>query len=105
MAKALRRIYTFNSKTTKWESYELILLSYIKINKINDKDRVSLVLTVIGTDIVQLLRELAVPCDLALLSFEKVLKLLQNHFKRKTTKMASRVRFGKMRESETQSID
>ena len=105
MAGALGRIDAFNPKTTEWESYELTLLSYIQINKVGDGDRDPLLLTVVGTDIVQLLRDLAVPRELAKLSFKEVLDFLQNHFKRKTTKMASRVRFVNMRQTEAQSID
>lgn len=39
------------------------------------------------------------------LSFKEVLELLRNHFKRKTTTTVSRLRFGNLRQSETQSID
>ena len=105
MAATLGRIDAFNPQTTEWDSYELTLTCYIKINKVDDGDRVPLLLTVVGTDIVQVLRDLSVPKELITLSFNEIIELLRSHFKRKTTKMASRVRFGNLRQSETQSID
>ena len=79
-----------------WESYEERLQQYFKANGITDADKkVAAFLTVIGSHLYKLLRNLVSPAKPADKSYEELTQVLKQHLVPKAIIIAERLKFRK----------
>ncbi|KAJ8710029.1 hypothetical protein PYW07_009395 [Mythimna separata] len=96
----LGTLSTFDHRNNEWQIYKGKLNQFLKINNIVDKNKSGILLCHLTEETYRLMLNLAFPDELGTLSFEDLVKLLDDHFKpRKCTFVDKAKFFGASRES------
>lgn len=94
MAKTfLGNLTTFDYKSCEWLIYKGRLTQFLKINEVTEENKSAILITHLSDDSYRLVRNLAYPQDLEELDFEKLVELLDTHFKRKQCSYADKAKF------------
>nr|XP_055076811.1 uncharacterized protein K02A2.6-like [Misgurnus anguillicaudatus] len=104
MAGYIGKIDPFDSGTDDWTMYCEQIEQYFKANSIDDDKRVSVLLSAIGSKAYALLRSLTAPAKPADLSFDNIVKVMQEHLAPKPLLIAERFRFHKRNQNDGESI-
>ena len=94
----------FNIHQDDWVIYKEKLDQYFLANLISDDRRVSVLLTLIGTDAYKVLRDLCDPDLPHSKSYDALCKLLEEQFSIKVSVFRKRIQFYNERQSQTESI-
>ncbi|OWF50156.1 hypothetical protein KP79_PYT25695 [Mizuhopecten yessoensis] len=104
MAGRIGRIDTFDQGNESWDSYGERLEQYFICNDVKEEKRVPALLSLVGGNTYQLLRGLTAPKKPSEETFERLGKLLKDHFNPKPLVIAERFRFHKRDQREGESI-
>ncbi len=104
MAGYIGKIDAFDNATEDWTLYCERIEQYFKANDIDDEKRVSVLLSAIGGKAYALLRSLTAPTQPADLSFDNIVKVMQEHLAPKPLLIAERFRFHKRNQNDRESI-
>ena len=97
-------LHEFNIHHDDWVIYKEKLDQYFLANLISDDRRVSVLLTLIGTDAYKVLRDLCDPDLPHSKSYDALCKLLEEQFSIKVSVFRKRIQFYNERQSQTESI-
>ncbi len=101
MAGYIGKIDAFDNATEDWTLYCERIEQYFKANDIDDEKRVSVLLSAIGGKAYALLRSLTAPTKPANISFDNIVKVMQEHL---ASIIAERFRFHKRNQNDRESI-
>jgi len=104
MAGYIGKIDPFENAMDDWTLYCERIKQYFKANDIDDEKRVSVLLSAMGGKAYALLRSLTAPTKPADLSFENIVKIMQEHLAPKPLLIAERFRFHKRNQNDGESI-
>ncbi|XP_048485458.1 uncharacterized protein K02A2.6-like isoform X2 [Plutella xylostella] len=89
----LGSISNFDHKTGEWSIFKGRLQQFIKINNFSVSNQSAVLITHLSDETYRLLRNLVYPKDLDNLSYEELIKVLDNHFITKRCTFADKARF------------
>jgi len=96
----------YNRSTMKWQLYEERFRAYLAVNRITDQiDQVNLLITTIGDDTYETLRDLIAPQRPFDATFDQLIDKLRSHFRPKTIKEFERSKLFTTNQNEQQSIN
>ncbi|XP_034157776.2 LOW QUALITY PROTEIN: uncharacterized protein K02A2.6-like [Pangasianodon hypophthalmus] len=104
MAGYIGKLDAFDSGTDDWTMYCERMEQYFKANDIGNEKRVSVLLSAIGGKAYALLRSLTAPAKPADVSFDNIVKTMQDHLAPKPLLIAEQFRFHKRNQNEGESI-
>ena len=95
----------FNASAEPWDNYELRLKSWLIVQDIEteEKRRAALIAEV-GPETFATLKDLAFPASVNEKTFDELLELLRNHYKRNRTPMADRLQLHNRKQQENESL-
>ncbi|XP_063635006.1 uncharacterized protein LOC134805674 [Cydia splendana] len=89
----LGNLTDFDHKTCEWRLFKGRLTQFIKINNVKDENRSGILITHLTDESYRLLRNLAYPTELDGLTYDQLIKYLDDHFKQKKCTYADKARF------------
>lgn len=98
------KLEIFDENTDDISTYLLRLKHYIKTNSIKDEQKVSVLLTVLGSKVVKLLQDLLAPDEVDSKSYVQLVKTLTSHFKPKKLLIVERYKFNSRIQKEDETI-
>lgn len=90
---------------TDFGSYEDRLEQWFKVNAVAENNKTPLLITVIGTDVYEVLRSLTMPKKPSELTYEQLMKHLRGHFEVNCNKRAERFKYFSAQQEEGESIN
>lgn len=82
----------FDHKTSEWSIFKSKLVNFMQINNVKKENEAGILLTHITDETYRLVRNLAYPSQLESLSYTELVKLLDGHFKPKTSSFVDRAK-------------
>ncbi|XP_039752688.1 uncharacterized protein LOC120628399 [Pararge aegeria] len=94
MSAYLGNLQIFDHKTSEWQIFKGKLVQFLKINKVLDEEsKIGVLLTHITDETYRLVRNLAYPHELDILSYAGLVALLDGHFKLRQCSFADKAKF------------
>ncbi|XP_047987887.1 uncharacterized protein LOC125227587 [Leguminivora glycinivorella] len=89
----LGNLTDFDHKTSEWQIFKGRLTQFIKINDVKDGNKSGILITHLTDESFRLLRNLAYPTEVDDLTYDQLIKYLDDHFKQKKCTYADKARF------------
>lgn len=102
--RVLGHIAEFDKSREEFEDYKERLESYLKVNKVEEAEKVDLLITLIGPDTFHLLKRLCVPAKPKDVSFEGLVKKLCDHYAPEKSVITERFKFHQRGQLEGESM-
>lgn len=89
----LGNLSNFDYKTGEWSIFKARLTQFLKANSVKEENKSAILITHLTDESYRLVRNLAYPKVIDVLSFEELVKLLDGHFKPKQCSYGDKARF------------
>ena len=98
------QIAEYKSSEEEWENYQKRLEIWMTVNKIEDKDKVNVLLAIVGAETFQLAVNLCSPDEPSKKSYADLTKLIKEHYVPPSTALGDRYKFNARNQGKNESI-